>query len=266
MNTGIQAPENIPAVVLAAGKGTRMKARSPKATVSLGGKPMAARVIDSLRAAGITRIIAVVGHRAAEVRDAIGNHVEYVFQGQQLGTGHAASCAEPCLTGYEGPIVIAYADIPLLGHGDFTDLISHHLRTGAPATILTSILEDAGTLGRIVRGPDRGVRGIVEARDATADQSRIREINVGVYCFAAPLVFQVLGEVSNENAQAQYYLTDAIGKLVRRGKRVEALSLNRPHAGMGVDTVEDLSRAAHLLREPDLSSSARLRGAEANAS
>lgn len=258
MSSEHQGPESIPAVVLAAGKGTRMKASAAKAAVHLNGRPMAARVIDSLRGAGIHRIIAVVGHRAAEVSAAIGDHVEYVFQEEQFGTGHAARCAEPCLLGYEGPIVISYADIPLLSHTDFTDLISHHLRTGAVATILTARFDNPGTLGRIIRGPDGGARAIVEARDATPDQLRIREINVGVYCFTAPLVFEVLAEASNDNVQGQYYLTDAIGMLACRGERVEALSLKSAHAGIGVDTIEDLSRAAHLLLHvPSASDTAR---------
>lgn len=236
----------IPAVILAAGKGTRMRAAEPKAAVRVGGRPMAARVAGAMRGAGVTRIIAVVGHRAADVRAAIGPGIEYVVQDQQLGTGHAAKCAQIALADYEGPVIVAYADIPLLTERDIAHLVERHLLSDADATMLTAVLAEPGTLGRIIRGPDGSVQGIVEARDASQEQLRIREINVGVYCFEAPLLFELLGELKNDNAQSQYYLTDVIGLLVGRGCRVEAISLESAHNGMGVDTVEDLARAQEL--------------------
>jgi len=236
----------IPAVILAAGKGTRMRAAEPKAAVRVGGRPMAARVADAMRGAGITRIIAVVGHRATDVRAAIGPGIECVVQDRQLGTGHAAKCARIALADYEGPVIVAYADIPLLSEEDIAHLVERHLLSDADATMLTAVLADPGTLGRIMRGADGGVQGIVEARDATEEQLKIREINVGVYCFDAPLLFELLGELKNDNAQSQYYLTDVIGLLVGRGRRVEAISLESAHNGMGVDTVEDLARAQEL--------------------
>jgi bifunctional UDP-N-acetylglucosamine pyrophosphorylase/glucosamine-1-phosphate N-acetyltransferase len=202
--------EAIPAVILAAGKGTRMKGKEPKAAVRVGGRPMAARVADAMRGAGLSRIVAVVGHRADDVRAAIGDGVEYVIQDKQSGTGHAARCAEPALRGYRGPIVIAYADI------------------------------------RILRGPEGRVTGIVEAKDATPEQLTITETNVGVYCFHAPVIFEILAHLKNENAQRQYYLTDAVGILVSRRQPVRAVALRAAHNGMGVDTQEDLHRAQRI--------------------
>lgn len=236
----------IPAVILAAGKGTRMCAEEPKAAVRVGGRPMAARVADAMRGAGITRIIAVVGHRAEDVRAAIGGGIEYVVQDQQLGTGHAAKCAQIALADYRGPMLLAYADIPLLTENDILRLVDHHLLAGADATMLTAEPAKPGTLGRIIRGNDGSVLGIVEARDASEEQLAIREINVGVYCFETPLLFELLLALGNENAQAQYYLTDVIGLLVDRGCRVDAIPLEVAHNGMGVDTVEDLARARQL--------------------
>jgi len=244
--TPTQLPNTMPAVILAAGKGTRMKAQEPKAAVHVGGRPMAARVAAAMREAGISRIIAVVGHRADDVRAAIGDGVEYVIQGDQLGTGHAAGSARAALSTYQGPLVIAYADIPLLSKEDVTQLVIHHLETRAAATLLTAVFEDRGTLGRILRDPNRRVVGVVEAREATPEQLQIKEINVGVYCFMAPLLFDVLAELTNDNAQRQYYLTDTIGILVRRGERVEAVTMQCADSGMGVDTAEDLARARHL--------------------
>lgn len=236
----------IPAVILAAGKGTRMRAAEPKAAVRVGGRPMGARVADAMRGAGVSRIIAVVGHRATDVQAAIGPGIECVVQNQQLGTGDAAKCARIALADYEGPVIVAYADIPLLTEEDISHLVERHLLSDADATMLTAVLAQPGNLGRIMRGADGGVQGIVEARDATEKQLRIREINVGVYCFEAPLLFELLGELRNDNAQSQYYLTDVIGLLVGRGGRVEAISLESAHNGMGVDTMEDLARAQEI--------------------
>ncbi len=239
-------PAMIPAVILAAGKGTRLRAQEPKAAVRVGGRPMVARVADAMRGAGIGRIIAVVGHRAPDVRAAIGDGVEFVVQEEQLGTGHAARCARVALAEYEGPLVVAYADIPLITKDDISRLVQHHLLSGSAATMLTAFLQDPGTLGRVVRARDDRVQGIVEARDATQEQLQIKEINVGVYCFEAPLIFDMLGKLGRDNAQGQYYLTDAIGMLVERGRHVDAIALQLPHNGMGVDTVEDLARAQQL--------------------
>jgi bifunctional UDP-N-acetylglucosamine pyrophosphorylase/glucosamine-1-phosphate N-acetyltransferase len=241
-----QHPSTVPAVILAAGKGTRMRADQPKAVVRVGGRPMAARVADAMQGAGIRRIIAVVGHRAPDVRAALGAEVEYVVQEEQLGTGHAARCARLALEEYSGTVIVAYADIPLLTSDDIARLLEHHLLSGAASTMLTAVLSDPGTLGRIVRSPDRGVLGIVEARDASPDQLKINEINVGVYCFEAPQIFDLLSELSRDNAQAQYYLTDAIGKLVKSGLLVDAVALEVPHNGLGVNTPEDLARAQDL--------------------
>ena len=233
----------IPAVILAAGKGTRMKAGEPKAAVPVGGRPMVLRVADAMYGAGISRIIAVVGHGADDVREALGDGVSYVVQRQQLGTGHAACCSRTVLQSYRGPVIVAYADIPLLPEGEVARLIERHIESGAVATLLTAIFDEPGTLGRVVRAGDGRVRAIVEARDATDEEIAIREINVGVYCFEAPLLFEVLEEVTDDNAQHQLYLTDAIKILVRRGERVEAVPVEAAHTGVGVNTADDLAKA-----------------------
>jgi len=232
---------------LAAGKGTRLDLGSPKMTMDVGGRPMVLRVIEAVRGAGVDRVIVVVGHRANDVQAAVGNHVAYVVQEEQLGTGHAAQQAEGVLAGYRGPVVVTYGDIPLLRGRDIAGLVARHLETGAAATLLTAVFEKPGSLGRIVRNPDGTVKAIVEAKDATPEQLEIREINVGVFCFAAPLLFEVLRQVKNDNAQHQYYLTDVIGLLVERAQRVEAVTMEFAFAGVGVNTPEDLAHAQRLV-------------------
>jgi bifunctional UDP-N-acetylglucosamine pyrophosphorylase/glucosamine-1-phosphate N-acetyltransferase len=223
-----------------------MNADRPKAALQVGGRPMASRVIEALKGAGVSRIVTVVGHRADDVQVAVGDGVEYVVQEEQLGTGHAAHCAEACLSGCEGPVVVAYADIPLLRSVDVVSLVEGHVQSGAAATLLTAIFEDPKKLGRILRDDDGRVRGIIETRDASEEQLKIKEINVGVYCFDGSKLFRALAQVKNENAQHQYYLTDTVGILVESGERVEAVVMEVAHAGIGVNTAEDLARAQRL--------------------
>lgn len=238
--------DGLPGVVLAAGKGTRMNGGSPKVTVDVGGRPMVLRVIEAARGAGVDRVIVVVGHRANDVQAIVGNSVEYVVQEEQLGTGHAVQQTERTLAGYQGPVVVTYGDIPLLRSQDIVNLLARHRETGAAATLLTAVFERPENLGRIVRNSDGTVRGIVEAKDATPEQLELREINVGVFCFEAPLLFEVLNQVGNNNAQQQYYLTDVIGILVERRQRVEAVAMEFASAGVGVNTPQDLAHAQQL--------------------
>jgi bifunctional UDP-N-acetylglucosamine pyrophosphorylase/glucosamine-1-phosphate N-acetyltransferase len=208
---------------------------------------MVARVVGAIREAGVRRIIVVVGHRADDVKAALGPDMEYVHQGEQLGTGHALLCANSALAGYEGVILVANADAPLVSDGELTGLLAHHMQTGAAATILTASVEKPGSLGRVIRSPDGYVRAIVEARDAAPEVLALREVNIGVYCFAAPGVFQALGAIRSRNAKGEYYLTDVIAILDDHGERVEGIRLHASHNAIGVDSREDLSRAQRLL-------------------
>lgn len=237
----------IPAIILAAGKGTRMQTDRPKAVLEVDGKPMVRRVAEALGGAGIGRVIAVVGHRSEEVRAALGEGVEFAVQEEQLGTGHAVKCTYELLRDYQGPVVVTCADIPLLNANDVTQLVDHHLRTAASATLLTAVLGTPGTLGRIIRNGDGSVQSIIEARDANPGQLTINEINVGVYCFDAPLLFELLATLRSENAQHQYYLTDVIGLLVAHGRRIEALQLEQAANGIGVNTLDDLAKVHQLV-------------------
>jgi len=246
-----EAEDRPTAVILAAGKGTRLRTGQPKAAVDVGGSAMAERVVDAMRRAGAGRVIVIVGHGADSVRSAIQGRVEYVVQEEQLGTGHAVRCARTAVDGCPGPILVAYADLPLVRARDVEQLIAHHRRAQAAATLLTAVFGTPGSLGRIVRGPDSRVHAIVEARDATEEQLAIEEINVGVYCFAAPLLFAALAKVTNDNAKGEYYLTDVISILVQEGHRVEALPMEDAEAGMGVDTPEDLAKARRLWEGPE---------------
>ncbi|HEY3417595.1 MAG TPA: NTP transferase domain-containing protein, partial [Armatimonadota bacterium] len=184
------------AVILAAGKGTRMKSSRAKALFPLCGLPLAAYPIGAARDAGMQRVVLVVGHQADEVRRAVGEGVEYALQEPQQGTGHALMCSEEALRDFTGTIFVHCVDEPLLPASLITELQQRHREAGNAATILTTVLDDPGNYGRIVRTPNGQVARIVEVRDASPEEAAIQEINSGTYCFEAPLIFEVLREIT----------------------------------------------------------------------
>lgn len=235
-------------VILAAGKGTRMKSRLPKVLHSVCGQPMLLHVIDAAREAGIDRNIVVIGHEAEMVRAAIDTEVEWAFQMEQLGTGHAVLQTEPLLEGFRGSIVILCGDTPLITPGTLKELTERHLQSGDAATVLTSVLEDPSGYGRIIRDESGMVLGIVEHIDASEDQLMIREINTGVYCFKAQKLFAALKEISPANSQGEYYLTDVLGLLRQDGEKVGAVIAVNPHEMAGINNRIQLAGAEKELR------------------
>jgi bifunctional UDP-N-acetylglucosamine pyrophosphorylase/glucosamine-1-phosphate N-acetyltransferase len=236
-------------VVLAAGKGTRMKSRLPKVAHALCGKPLARFAVDLCRETGCEHVIAVVGYGADAVINAVGEDVDYVVQEPQLGTGHAVQQAAPLLDGFTGTVLIINGDVPLMTAETLSGLLARHHESGAAATLLTAVLDDPASYGRIVRGNDGGVRKIVERKDAAAEILGIREVNAGVYCFAAPLLLRAVFELDRNNEQGEYYLTDVIGRLAAEGRRVEACVTDDPHVMQGVNDRAELAQAAAVLRE-----------------
>lgn len=229
------------AVILAAGKGTRMKSNLPKVLHHLGGEPLVARVArTALRAAG--RVVVVVGYRADDVRRALdGSGVQFAEQREQLGTAHAVMRAEAALKDFSGAVLILSGDVPLISAASIDRLLAE-VRGGAVAALLTAETPNPSGYGRIVRDADGGVAGIVEEKDATADQRRITEINGGVYAFESRSLWESLHRVSPENAQGEYYLPDAVNLLVAAGRRVAAVKLDALREIAGVNTVEELER------------------------
>lgn len=240
--------EPVVGIVLAAGKGTRMNSRLPKAAHRLCGRPLARFAVELCREAGCARVIAVVGHGADAVINAVGEDVEYVTQEPQLGTGHAVQQAAPLLERFAGVVLVINGDVPLITPETLAALLARHRETGAAATLLTAVLEDPASYGRIVRGSDGGVARIVEKKDAPPEIAAVREVNAGVYCFAAPLLLRSIFELDRNNEQGEYYLTDVIGRFVAEGRRVEACVTDDPHVMQGVNDRVELARAAAVLR------------------
>lgn len=237
------------AVILAAGKSTRMRSCLPKAIHPLCGLPLSRHVADACRTAGIRRVVVVVGYEADAVRTALGDDLEYALQSEQRGSGDAARAAEPLLRDHTGPVLVLAGDVPLLRPETLERLIARHRETGAAATLLTAVLDDATGYGRIVRNADGTVARIVEERDANAEERAIREWNPSIYCFDGPALFASLASVRSDNAQGEYYLTDVIGILTSQGKRVEAVPTDDAREVQGVNNRVELAEVTRVLRE-----------------
>jgi bifunctional UDP-N-acetylglucosamine pyrophosphorylase / glucosamine-1-phosphate N-acetyltransferase len=232
---------DLAAIVLAAGKGVRMKSELPKVFHPLAGKPMLEHVLLTLKKIGVERVLAVVGHKKELIIDHFRDWgISFVEQKEQLGTGHAVMQAEPLLKGFNGTVLVLAGDVPLLSARTLKKLVEFHLSRHSSATVLTAELPDAGNYGRIIRNQDGLIIKIVEKKDANPDELNVKEINSGTYCFDAKALFAALAEVKPENAQKEYYLTDTIGILRRQGMPVFAFLAEDFHETLGVNTQEEL--------------------------
>jgi len=236
------------ALIMAAGKSTRMKSRLPKAAHLMCGRPMGRHVIEACQAAGIQRIVVVVGHEAEAVKQALGSDVEYVLQTEQLGTGHAVLSAEPLLQDFNGTLAVFPADAPLVRPETIAQMMQTCESGGSSATLLTAELPDAGMYGRIVRDSSGAVKGIVEAKDASPEIRAIREICTSIYAFKTADLLPALHHLSPENRQKEYYLTDVIGMFVQDGKKVDAWVVDDPDEVLGINTRVELANATAILR------------------
>lgn len=246
---------DLSAIVLAAGKGTRMRSRRAKVLHELGGAPMIARVTRTLTALGARPLIVVVGHQAEEVafaarRGCATEGVAFAHQARQLGTGDAARAGLAELdASFAGDVLISYGDLPMLTAATLRSFIAHHRSSGARLSFISVELDDADAYGRVVRDASGAVAGIVEARDADATQRGIKEINTGVYVAEAALLRDVLGELKNENAQGEFYLTDIVAIARRRGAHADAYRARDAAEFAGVNSHEELAAMEANIRD-----------------
>jgi bifunctional UDP-N-acetylglucosamine pyrophosphorylase/glucosamine-1-phosphate N-acetyltransferase len=237
------------AVILAAGQGKRMGSDLPKVLHPVDDKPMVIHCIEATMAAGIDDVILVVGVGRDEVIDAVEDAyegVEFAFQDEQLGTGHAVLQARAFLDGWDGNVVVLCGDMPMLTAESIAAVVERRDATSAAAVVLTIELENPPAFGRIVRDGDGRVTGIVEARDATPEQLAVREVNVGAYCFDAPALLRALERLGSANAAGEYYLTDVIGILASDGNMVETVVTDRLEEALGVNDPEHLDFAQKM--------------------
>ena len=236
-------------VILAAGKGTRMKSAEPKVLHPAGGLPLIEHVLraaDSLRPA---TTVVVVGHLADRVQQALAKRLglRFALQEPQLGTGHALLQAEPHLAGASGTVVLLSGDVPLLRAETLSSLVDAHHRTGAAATVLTARVSGPHEYGRIVRDGGR-ITAIVEHKDATPEQRAIDEINSGIYAFALEPLFAALKSLGSANAQGEYYLPDLVGIYRAQGRGVETVRLEDSREILGVNSRRELADVSAILR------------------
>jgi bifunctional UDP-N-acetylglucosamine pyrophosphorylase/glucosamine-1-phosphate N-acetyltransferase len=232
------------AVVLAAGKGTRMKSEKAKVLHEVAGKPMLSHVLSTLQRLGADQTVVVVGHQADAVSEVCrGFAVETVLQAEQLGTGHAVEQTRGLLEEREGLTLILSGDVPLLRTETLLTLREAVAKRNAAASVLTAVTADASGYGRILRGDSKEIVGIVEEKDASESQRSIREYNTGTYCFQNALLWPLMRQLNTDNAQGEFYLTDLVALLVRGGERVEGVVCEDEREVQGVNTIEDLARA-----------------------
>lgn len=240
---------SVVAVILAAGKGTRMKSDLPKGLHQVCGIPMVSLIGRAILEAGIQRRIAVIGHGGELMQQVLGDGYEFAWQHEQRGTGHAAQMALPLLEAFEGTVIISPGDTPLLESKVFAELVQTHEANGNACTLATSFLENPHGYGRVIRDSEGLADRIVEHKDCTPEERQTKEVNAAIYCFQACALREALAQIDDNNAQGELYLTDVIGILRKKGLRVEPLAFQDPGVLMGVNDRWQLAQAAKILRE-----------------
>jgi bifunctional UDP-N-acetylglucosamine pyrophosphorylase / glucosamine-1-phosphate N-acetyltransferase len=252
------------AIIMAAGKGTRMKSDLPKVVHPVGGRPMVCAVVDAARAVGCRKIIVVVGYKQELVREALAGYdgLEFAVQAEQLGTGHAVQQAQPMYrselaaasssTGPASPaghdVLVLCGDGPLIRPATLTAILDIHRKKNAAATLATSVIDDPAGYGRVTRDAAGRFLGIVEQKNATPEQRAIREVNPSYYCFEARALFETLARVKRNELSGEYYITDVFGLLLKDGRRVEVIDAVPPEDVLSINTLEDLAMVDGIYR------------------
>lgn len=243
------------AIVMAAGKGTRMKSDLPKVLFPVLGRPMIHWVLDALERASVDRILVVVGYRHEDVRRELSDRkqVEFVLQEQQLGTGHAVQmCAgllEDRAERAGAPVLVVAGDSPLVQSDSLNDLLNAFSESEYSCLLGTLVKEDPSGLGRIVRDGQGRFERIVEQKDASPQEALIQEVNMSTYVFRQDRLLWALGRLGNNNAQGEYYLTDCPALLKRQGDRVDALAALRPCEALSINTIDELAKVEDKMKE-----------------
>ena len=238
------------AIVMAAGKGTRMKSDLPKVLVEVCSRPMIEYVLDALDAAGIDHSIVVVGYRADDVRRQLAARprVSFALQAEQLGTGHAVMMCRDQLAEHDGPVLVVAGDSPMMQPDSIRELLREFDRD-RPACILgTGSKDDPRGLGRVVRDKQGKFDSIVEEKDATPEQHKITEVNLSCYVFNCRDLLYALDHLRADNSQAEYYLTDCPGALKRDGRDVRALNVLKPVEALSINTMDELAIVENVMR------------------
>ncbi len=240
--------ENMRAIILAAGEGTRMKSKLPKVLHKVLGRSMVGHVMVAAKGAGAEQVCVVVGHKAEEVKAAIGEGVSFALQEQQLGTGHAVMQADLFIQG-EGDVLVLFGDTPLITEATLQKLIAFHKAQNHGVTVLSAIVEDPTGYGRIIRDEQGNFIKSVEHKDASEEERQVREINSGMYCFKAKALKEALQNITNHNVQGEYYLPDTLQAIRSKGLTVNALVAEDPQDILGVNSRVQLAEASAIMQK-----------------
>lgn len=236
------------AIVMAAGKGTRMKSKKSKLVHQIYGKELVKRAVENARKAGIEDVITVVGYQKEQVEAVLGDTVKYAIQEEMLGTGHAVMQAKKYLQGKVGKVVILSGDVPILRPTTIQSLVEKSIERKEYATLLTAIYDNPSGYGRIIRDEGGNVKAIVEDKDATEMQKEIKEINAGIYCFDIQELLNALDSITSDNAQGEYYLTDVIKIMNDKGLKTGAVIVEDNTEILGVNDKVQLELLTRVLR------------------
>ena len=238
-------------IILAAGKGTRMKSETPKVLHEIFNKSLLGYVIDAVNNTGLAdENIVIVGHQAEKVEEYVKanySNSKTVLQSPQLGTGHAVSMALPLLENYDGEIIILCGDTPLITTETIKEFVEYHRNKGADLTVMSAIFDNPTNYGRIIRNSDGSLNSIVEEKDATPEQKGVKEVNAGIYCLNWKKIKPAFGELKTNNAQGEYYLTDIIKWASGKGLKTLAYTLKNNEEIYGINSKANLAEAYRYL-------------------
>jgi len=230
-------------VIMAAGRGSRMKSDLPKVLHTVNGLPMITRVVHTARSLNPERIIAIIGHKSQMVENALADeNIEFAYQLEQKGTGHAVEQCRDHLTGFQGDVLILSGDVPLLTAETLKSLIDLHHSSAAVCSLLSADFTDPTGYGRVIRNQNQTLSTIIEHKDATDDQLEVREINAGIYIFNAETLFRLLPLVGNNNSQGEYYLPDVISLILRENGIIAIDKTQNITEIQGVNTMQQLEK------------------------
>lgn len=240
--------EDVMAIVIAAGKGTRMKSKNSKLVQKIFGKEVVRRAVDNAKKTGINDVITVVGYMKEQVQDVLGDEVNYVVQNEMLGTGHAVMQAASLLEGKKGKVLVLNGDVPIIRPETLQKLLQKSIQNKEYATLLTAIYDNPKGYGRIVRDEGGNVKAIVEEKDATDREKEIKEINAGIYCFDIEGLLDALKDIKPNNAQNEYYLTDVIKIMGDKGLKTGAVIAEDNTEILGVNDRMELQLLTKVLQ------------------
>ena len=243
------AMKNVAVIILAAGKSTRMKSDTPKVLHPICGRPMIGYCLDLVKSLKVSRSVAVLGYKSGEVRKELRHDTKVAIQKKLLGTADAVKNALPHLKNFNGTVLVLYADTPLLKKETIKKLLEHHIKNNLDATLLTAHLEKPDSYGRILRDRYASVCGIVEEKDASLVQKDIKEINTGIICFNKKSLNTALKSVKADNRKKEFYLTDTISIIHKRGGLVEAVKAEDINEALGINSRVDLAKANKIMQQ-----------------